>query len=271
MFKSVLLWISQNFKIFNPVLVTTCIFIFWRLEKRFPAFIPAKRFFAQRKTNIYLGILFTLTIFVVGYVNYWVASMSASGRWGLFHQSIIASWLPLWLNLIIGFLLIDFCHYLGHLLLHKVDYLWKFHAVHHGDGHLDVSTGLRFHPGDAVFTHCLVVPILFLTGITFYSSILYGVVETVVILFIHSNLRTNTEFWKRIHPWIATPHLQAIHHSVEAEDQQSNYGIVLSIWDSFFRTLRLETFNHKRIKLGVTGIDRKTARSFLKMLFYPWN
>ena len=29
--------------------------------------------------------------------------------------------------------------------------MWKFHLVHHSDTTVDVTTGLRHHPGEAVF------------------------------------------------------------------------------------------------------------------------
>ena len=34
-----------------------------------------------------------------------------------------------------------------HWIQHNVKWMWKFHIIHHSDPHVDVTTGLRHHPG----------------------------------------------------------------------------------------------------------------------------
>jgi hypothetical protein len=65
-------------------------------------------------------------------------------RWGLL------KWLrlPRALELVTGVLLLDYTHYIQHVLHHRVPLLWRFHAVHHVDLDLDASTALRFHFGE---------------------------------------------------------------------------------------------------------------------------
>lgn len=54
------------------------------------------------------------------------------------------------LTIIIGVLSLDFSSWLVHLVMHKVPLLWRFHLIHHSDTNVDVTTGLRHHPGDSL-------------------------------------------------------------------------------------------------------------------------
>lgn len=53
--------------------------------------------------------------------------------------------LPLWLEVTVALLLMDYTFYLWHVLMHRVPFLWRFHLVHHVDLDVDASTALRFH------------------------------------------------------------------------------------------------------------------------------
>ena len=53
------------------------------------------------------------------------------------------------LTIIIGVLALDFSSWLVHLVMHKTPVLWRFHLIHHSDNNVDVTTGLRHHPGDS--------------------------------------------------------------------------------------------------------------------------
>src|SRR5215472_7193970 len=52
---------------------------------------------------------------------------------------------PLWLEIAVALVLMDYSFYIWHILMHRVPLLWRFHLVHHVDLDLDASTALRFH------------------------------------------------------------------------------------------------------------------------------
>src|SRR5262249_20284031 len=60
--------------------------------------------------------------------------------------------LPAWpiadglLSLVAAFLLLDFLNYAVHRCQHSVPVLWRFHALHHSDPDVDVTTSVRHHP-----------------------------------------------------------------------------------------------------------------------------
>jgi sterol desaturase/sphingolipid hydroxylase (fatty acid hydroxylase superfamily) len=51
-----------------------------------------------------------------------------------------------WASFVAAFLLFDLLRYLVHRGKHAVPFLWRFHALHHSDPDVDVTTTVRLHP-----------------------------------------------------------------------------------------------------------------------------
>jgi sterol desaturase/sphingolipid hydroxylase (fatty acid hydroxylase superfamily) len=51
--------------------------------------------------------------------------------------------LPVWVMLPLAIVLLDFFAYLAHRSMHKIDWLWRVHRVHHSDMFVDVTTSYR--------------------------------------------------------------------------------------------------------------------------------
>jgi sterol desaturase/sphingolipid hydroxylase (fatty acid hydroxylase superfamily) len=49
-------------------------------------------------------------------------------------------------SLVAGFLLLDLMRYLVHRCEHAVPLFWRFHALHHSNPDVDVTTSVRHHP-----------------------------------------------------------------------------------------------------------------------------
>lgn len=138
------------------------------------------------------------------------------------------------LKWIISFILFDFAVYVWHYLGHKYEFLWRFHKIHHSDKSYHVTTGLRFHVLDQfleVLVKCLCV-VLF--GVPANIVVVCELVRMFFVLFHHGNFTFPGE--RLISHVIITPHLHRAHHSTLREEHDSNYGIVLSIWDQMFGT-----------------------------------
>ena len=71
-----------------------------------------------------------------------VAGLAAERGWGVLNLVDV----PVWLAVVLAFVVLDFAIYLQHVLFHAVPALWRLHRMHHADLDIDVSTGLRFHP-----------------------------------------------------------------------------------------------------------------------------
>ena len=68
------------------------------------------------------------------------------------------------ITIIIGVLALDFSSWWVHLVMHKTPVLWRFHLIHHSDNNVDVTTGLRHHPGDSLLRGIFFLLLIFEIG-----------------------------------------------------------------------------------------------------------
>ena len=175
-----------------------------------------------------------------------VAAWSAEHGLGLLHLVD----LPPWASWAAAIILFDLWMYVWHVLNHKVPLLWRFHAVHHADRRLDVTSAVRFHTGEIVLSAAARLAVVPLLGLTLEQLLLYELVLQPIILFHHSNVRTHP-LLDRVLRWIIpTPRVHWVHHSKVRMETDSNYGSVFSWWDRVFRTFRLRP-DAGRIEFGL--------------------
>jgi sterol desaturase/sphingolipid hydroxylase (fatty acid hydroxylase superfamily) len=157
---------------------------------------------------------------------------------------------------IISFIAFDFAVYVWHFLGHKSYQLWRFHKIHHSDKNLHVSTGLRFHVFDQfleVIFKCICMVII---GVESHVVIVCEIVRMFFVFFHHANLTIPGEKW--LSYVVITPALHRVHHSTLRSEHDSNYGIVLSIWDILFGT-------RKELVPKNIGLDLIEAENFLQL------
>ena len=136
----------------------------------------------------------------------------------------------------LGFVLADLFDYTFHRLLHRWRWLWLIHSVHHSDPQLDVSTGLRFHPGEVVIEVVLKTFIFVGLGIPLWVEGARAVVLNPINLLQHANIDYPRWIEQRLGWLIVTADMHRIHHSPDARETDSNYGAVFSFWDRWFGT-----------------------------------
>ncbi|WP_374614098.1 sterol desaturase family protein [Sphingorhabdus sp.] len=156
---------------------------------------------------------------------------------GLFNQ--IA--LPFWLEILATFLLLDFAMWLQHLLTHKVPLLWRFHKVHHADPDIDVSTAIRFHPGEIAFSVMWKAGWVVLLGVSAPLFLAFEAWLAANAAFNHGNIDLPRKLDRLLRRLLVTPDMHLVHHSTVKAEQQSNYGFALTLWDRIFRTYRVES------------------------------
>ena len=59
--------------------------------------------------------------------------------------------LPMWSQLLIFFILLDFVQWFTHVLLHRFNILWRFHKVHHSVKEMGFAAHLRYHWMENIF------------------------------------------------------------------------------------------------------------------------
>jgi sterol desaturase/sphingolipid hydroxylase (fatty acid hydroxylase superfamily) len=141
---------------------------------------------------------------------------------------------------IAGVLLLDYTLWWWHWMNHRVPPLWTFHRFHHLDRDLDVSTGIRFHPGEMVLAGVFRAAQIAILGVDDEALRIWQQILLVSILFHHSNLRLPERVDRALTAVIVTPRMHGIHHSDRWDETNSNWSSLLSWWDWLHGTMRLD-------------------------------
>jgi sterol desaturase/sphingolipid hydroxylase (fatty acid hydroxylase superfamily) len=190
----------------------------------------------------------------------------ASGQpFGLIH---IVS-LPVWAQIMGGFLLLDLSFYYWHIANHRIPWLWRFHNVHHMDPDLDVSTGFRFHFGEVLLSTVFRVAQVSLIGMSLATFTTYEFLFQANTLFHHSNMRLPIRLERLLNKALVTPRMHGIHHSQVRRETNSNYGVVFSWWDKLHRTLGVN-IPQSRIQIGVAGYSQPEDNRLWVTLTMPF-
>ncbi|MFY7839836.1 MAG: sterol desaturase family protein [Lacibacter sp.] len=152
-------------------------------------------------------------------------------------------------TIIIGVLALDFSSWLVHLVMHKVPLLWRFHLIHHSDTNVDVTTGLRHHPGDSLLRGIFFLLLIFISGAPMYSVMIYQTLVVLATAFTHANISLPVKLDKALSWFLISPNMHKVHHHWKQPYTDTNYGAVFSIWDRLLGTF--STLNTKDIKYGL--------------------
>ena len=162
---------------------------------------------------------------------------------------------PVWAQIAVFFLVTDFIQWFVHVNLHKFDFLWKFHKVHHSVEEMGFAAHLRYHWMENVFYTPMKYIVVILIGnfqpehafLVYYIAIAIGHLN-------HANIRLTYGPLKYV---LNNPAMHIWHHAYTLpKDRQKgvNFGISLSIWDYIFRTNYIPS-SGRDIKLGFEGIE----------------
>lgn len=157
---------------------------------------------------------------------------------------------------ILAFAFFDLAIYVWHRASHKYEWLWRFHKIHHCDKSFNVSTGFRFHVFDLLLEIVYKCVFVIVIGVDAYLVLSIEIIELFFIFFHHANIQVPNE--EKISQVIITPFLHRAHHSTLRSEHDSNYGIVLSIWDKIFNTRKEVVPEH-------LGLDLVVADNFMQL------
>ena len=96
---------------------------------------------------------------------------------------------PLWAILIIGFLVRDFVQWWIHRLLHRVEFLWEYHKVHHSVEQMGFAAHLRYHWMENIVYRTIEYIPLAIMGIGLYDFFIIHIFTLIVGHYNHSNFR----------------------------------------------------------------------------------
>jgi sterol desaturase/sphingolipid hydroxylase (fatty acid hydroxylase superfamily) len=211
--------------------------------------------------SILLRILFpTAVIGVSVYAN--------NNNIGLFNLLELSTFV----SIVLSIFILDFIIYFQHRFFHTIDFFWKFHKVHHCDMDYDLSTGFRFHPIEIVFSMCIKMFFVLILGVPIVAVLIFEILLSTLAVFHHSNIHIPNKIDKILKLFIVTPNMHRIHHSINYEELNSNYGFNLTIWDRMFKTYTSKPSNaYSKMKIGLKNFqDEKKTVSILAMLKIPF-
>lgn len=216
-----------------PVFVLVLI---WTLESVIPFIHGRSHRLQHAGRNLGLGLFNSaLTGLVMLLLLTATIAWTENSQFGLLH--LLA--LPDFAATILAIFLLDGWMYLWHRANHMIPFLWSLHAVHHSDREMDVTTAVRFHPGEALISAGLRLIVVALSGLSLTHILLYDTLLIIVIFLHHSNINLPLFLDKRLRVVITTPSLHRVHHSTITQETNSNFGSVFSFWDRLARTFRL--------------------------------
>lgn len=227
--------------------------------------LPKKKRIHNRKdrwiTNGLITLINTASVNIVHIAIPLIAIVAAidvsNGKMGLFN--IIN--FPIWIEIILTVIILDLIIWGQHFLSHKIPFVWRFHRMHHTDRDLDVTTAVRFHPFEIIFSMFIKITAIYILGASAIAVIIFEIMLNGMAMFNHANLRIPLRIENILRKFIVTPDLHRIHHSIYIDEHNKNFGFSLSIWDKIFKCyLDQPRDGHKDMKLGLKWQNDKPTK-----------
>lgn len=182
------------------------------------------------------------------------AVVTTEHGWGLLNQWTATAWI----RFVIAVAALDFVIYLQHVLFHAVPVLWRLHMVHHADLDFDVTTGLRFHTIEILISTLLKIGVVFALGPPVLAVLTFEVLLNATSMFNHSNVRLPLRLDRVIRLFVVTPDMHRVHHSVDRQEANTNFGFNLPWWDFLLGTYRAQpAAGHDRMQIGVSHVRQE--------------
>jgi len=131
-----------------------------------------------------------------------------------------------WYNFLFCILLLDFLFYWAHQWSHEINFLWGAHVVHHSSEEYNLSVALRQSWIHNLIAFFIFLPIR-LIGFHPQTFILAASIHTLYQFWIHTQAIKKLPLW--IEFWLNTPSHHRVHHGVNPQYIDKNYGGLLII------------------------------------------
>lgn len=174
--------------------------------------------------------------------------------------------LPNWLQLVVFFIVLDFVQWFTHVLLHRYDFLWRFHQVHHSVKEMGFAAHLRYHWMENILYKPLkTLGVLVLGGFEPEQAFIVHFFAISIGHLNHANIKIT---WGPL-KYVFNNSVMHLYHHVQTLPKNRrkgvNFGISLSVWDYIFKTNYIPE-SSGTISLGWED-DEKFPKRFLKQLF----
>ena len=175
-----------------------------------------------------------------------------AGLFGTVYRDAAAAW-PMWVQIIVALVVVDFAQWCVHNALHRIGPLWNLHKVHHSvkDGEMDWVVSFRFQWTEVVLYKAVLYLPLAWFGFAGEALLFHAIFGTLIGHLNHANLDLDWGWGRYI---LNSPRMHIWHHDFDAEPPATNFGIIFSAWDWIFGTAHLP--DHPPRKLGFEGVEQ---------------
>ncbi len=197
-----------------------------------------------------------------------VAAFCTANGWGLLNHFHV----PFMIAVPLAVIALDFVIWLQHVMVHAVPALWRVHRVHHADPDYDVTTGVRFHPIEIILSILIKFATIVVLGPPVLAVVIFEMLLNATSMFNHGNIRLPVELDRVLRWFVVTPDMHRVHHSVEDDEANSNFGFNLPWWDRLFGTYRDQPrAGHTGMTIGIHGhADPREVARLPGMLLLPF-
>ena len=177
-----------------------------------------------------------------------MAAFAGEQGWGLLNYYSI----PVTAAILLSVIAMDFIIYLQHVMVHAVPVLWRLHRVHHADLDFDVTTGARFHTLEIILSMLIKFATIAVLGPPVVAVVIFEVLLNATAMFNHGNVSLPGGLDRMLRLFVVTPDMHRVHHSVEDDEANSNFGFSLPWWDRLFGTYRAQPrAGHEGMTIGI--------------------
>lgn len=172
---------------------------------------------------------------------------------------------PVYLQFLVFLLVVDFLKFGTHYFLHRFQFLWKIHSIHHSSEEINTLAAFK-HSWLEAFLNLFLISLLSRVLVVEFSVL--GIINTLLLsvcIWQHSKIRyINVPILSAV---FVTPKNHRIHHELRNDSNHQNYGLFFNVWDRLFGTFTLDEGTSP--KYGITE-PSYPYESKLKQFFYPF-
>ncbi len=132
---------------------------------------------------------------------------------------------------------LDLGGYWMHRLFHRVNILWDQHLVHHNSEEMNVIITMRQNVSSLFGIYAFFQVPAAILGLPLEALVSAGIISRFMQIWYHTKLIPKLGILEYI---IVTPSIHRVHHGINDEYIDKNYGQVFSIWDRLFGTFQEE-------------------------------
>ncbi|WP_462250615.1 sterol desaturase family protein [Ferruginibacter sp.] len=150
---------------------------------------------------------------------------------------------------VIAFFALDFAGYWVHRLQHSANFFWNGHIVHHSSEEFNLACALRQSISSIIKTFAIFLLPAALLGVPAEVITIVAPLHLFAQFWYHTQHINRMGFLEKI---IVTPSHHRVHHAINPEYIDKNYGQIFIFWDKLFGTFQEE----KKEVPAVYGITR---------------